>query len=40
MRIRWLVRTVESKAYLRECNVVGVRWCMYSSNCRGLSQGM
>ena len=29
----WLVRTVESKAYLREYNVVGVRWCMYSCNC-------
>ena len=24
MRIRWLFRTVESKAYLREYNVVGV----------------
>ena len=33
MRIRWLVRTVESKAYLRKYNVVGVRWCMYSCNC-------
>ena len=33
MRIRWLVRTVESKSYLREYNVVGVRWCLYTSNC-------
>jgi hypothetical protein len=33
MRIRWLVRTVESKSYLREYNVVGVRWCRYSCNC-------
>jgi len=33
MRIRWLVCTVESKAYLREYNVVGVRLCMYISNC-------
>jgi hypothetical protein len=24
---------VESKAYLREYNVVGVRWCIYSCNC-------
>jgi len=29
----WLVRTVESKSYLREYNVVGVRWCRYSCNC-------
>jgi len=33
MRIKWLVLTVESKAYLREYNVVGVRWYMYSCNC-------
>jgi len=26
MRISWLVRTVESKAYLREYNMVGVTW--------------
>jgi hypothetical protein len=30
---RWSVRTVESKSYLREYNVVGVRWCRYSCNC-------
>ena len=39
MRIRWLVRTVESKAYLREYNVVGVRWCMYSCNCTRIYTG-
>jgi hypothetical protein len=33
MRIRLLVRRVESKSYLREYNVVGVRWCRYSCNC-------
>jgi len=33
MRIRWLVLTVESKSYLREYNVVDVRWCRYSCNC-------
>jgi hypothetical protein len=33
MRIRWLVRSVESKSYLREYNVVGVMWCNYSCNC-------
>ena len=32
MRVSWLVRTVESKAYLRQYNVEGVRWCMYSCN--------
>ena len=25
----WLVRTVESKAYLREYNVIGARFCIY-----------
>jgi hypothetical protein len=25
----WLVRKVESKAYLREYNIVGARWCIY-----------
>jgi len=30
MRIRWLVRTVENKSYLREYNVLGVRWCKYA----------
>jgi len=25
----WLVRTVESKAYLREYNVIGAKWCIY-----------
>ena len=39
MRIRWLDRTVESKAYLREYNVVGVRCCMYSCNCTGIGIG-
>jgi len=33
MKIRWLVRTVESKSYPREYNVVGVKWCRYSCNC-------
>jgi hypothetical protein len=33
MGIRWLVCTVESKSYLREYNVVRVRWCGYSCNC-------
>jgi hypothetical protein len=33
MRISWPVRTVESKSYLREYNVVGVWWCLYSCNC-------
>ena len=39
MRIGWLVCTVESKAYLRGCNVVGVRWCMYSCNCTWIYIG-
>jgi hypothetical protein len=30
MRIRWLVRTVEREAYLREYDGVGVRCCTYS----------
>ena len=33
MRIRWLVCSVENKAYLREYNVVGVRWWACSCNC-------
>jgi hypothetical protein len=33
MRIRWLVHTVENKAYLREYNMGGVRWWMYSCYC-------
>ena len=24
----WLVRTVKNKAYLREYNAVGARWCI------------
>ena len=32
MSIIWLVRTVESKTYLREYNVIGVRRYMYSCN--------
>ena len=39
MRISWLVRTVESNACLREYNVVGVRWCMYSCNCTWIYIG-
>ena len=39
MRIRWLARAVDSKAYLREYNVVGVRWCMYSCNCAWIDIG-
>jgi hypothetical protein len=39
MRIRWLVRAVESKAYLREYKVVGVRWCMYSCKCTWIYIG-
>jgi len=39
MRISWLVRTVDSEAYLREYNTVGVRWCMYSCNCTWIYVG-
>ena len=39
MGIRWLVRTMESKAYLREYDMVGVRWCMYSCKCTWIYMG-
>ena len=39
MRTRWLVRTVECKAYLREYNVVGCRWCTYSCYCTWIYIG-
>ena len=39
MRISWLVHTLESKAYLRASNVVGVRWCMYICNCTWIYIG-
>jgi hypothetical protein len=39
MRIGWLVRTEESKSYLRECNVVDVRWYRYSCNCTRVYNG-
>jgi hypothetical protein len=39
MRIIQLVRTAESKSFLREYNVVGVRWCMYSGKCTGIYIG-
>ena len=33
MRIRWLVRTVESNVYFRDYNVVGVAWWTCSCYC-------
>jgi hypothetical protein len=39
MRISWLVCSAESKSCLREYNLVGVRWCMYSGKCTGIYIG-
>jgi hypothetical protein len=39
MRISWLVCSAESKSFLREYNVVGVRWYMYSGKCTGIYSG-
>jgi hypothetical protein len=39
MRISWLVHTVESKACLREYNMVCFWWCMCSCNCTWIFIG-
>jgi len=36
MVYRWLGCTVESKAHLRDYNMVGVRWWMYSYYCTSI----